>query len=102
MIIEQIEPVGVGALELALRQLREKLGKEGLFAPERKRPLPKFARRIAVVTSPTGAVIRDFANVAKRRFSGAQLLVIPTKVQGGESAPFIAAAAMRPGATYAR
>ena len=60
LVIDEIQPKGLGALELALRQLREKLAAEGLFAAERKRPLPPFVRRIAVVTSPTGAALRDF------------------------------------------
>ncbi len=92
LIIEQIEPVGVGALELALRQLREKLGNEGLFDPGRKRPLPKFARRIAVVTSPTGAAIRDFLQVLGRRWRGADVLIVPTRVQGKGAGREIAAA----------
>ncbi len=70
LIIEEIEPKGMGALELAFRQLREKLGREGLFDPARKRPLPSFVRQIAVVTSPTGAAIRDFLQVLGRRWRG--------------------------------
>ena len=70
LIIEDIVPRGMGALELALRQLREKLAREGLFDPARKRPLPPFVRRIAVVTSPTGAAIRDFLQVLGRRGAG--------------------------------
>ena len=60
LVVEQVQPRGVGALELALRQLREKLSAEGLFDPARKRPLPAFPRRVAFVTSPTGAAILDF------------------------------------------
>ena len=82
MIIESIEPKGIGALELALRQLREKLAREGLFDPRRKRPLPPFVRRIAVVTSPTGAAIHDFLQVLGRRWRGADVIVVPTRVQG--------------------
>ena len=70
LIIERIEPKGIGALELALRQLREKLAREGLFDAERKRPLPRFVRRVAVVTSPTGAAIHDFLQVLGRRRHG--------------------------------
>ena len=70
LIIESIEPKGIGALELALRQLREKLAREGLFDPRRKRPLPPFVRRIAVVTSPSGAAIHDFLQVLGRRCAG--------------------------------
>ena len=79
-------------LELALRQLREKLAREGLFDPARKRPLPAFVRRIAVVTSPTGAAIRDFLQVLGRRWRGADVLVVPVRVQGDGAAAEIAAA----------
>ncbi len=92
LIIEDIVPRGVGALELALRQLREKLAREGLFDPARKRPLPSLARRIAVVTSPTGAAIRDFLQVLGRRWRGADVLVVPVRVQGEGAAAEIAAA----------
>jgi exodeoxyribonuclease VII large subunit len=92
LIIEHIEPKGIGALELALRQLREKLAREGLFDAARKRPLPRFARRIAVVTSPTGAAIHDFLQVLGRRWRGADVLVVPTRVQGEGAAAEIAAA----------
>jgi len=92
LIVEQIEPKGIGALELALRQLREKLAKEGLFDPARKRPLPTFVQRIGVVTSPTGAAVRDFLQVLGRRWRGADVLIAPTRVQGEGSAEEIAAA----------
>ncbi len=92
LIIEDIVPRGMGALELALRQLREKLAREGLFDPARKRPLPAFVRRIAVVTSPTGAAIRDFLQVLGRRWRGADVLVVPVRVQGEGAAAEIATA----------
>ena len=92
LIVDEIVPRGMGALELALRQLREKLSKEGLFDPSRKRPLPPFVRRIAVVTSPTGAAIRDFLQVLARRWRGADVLIVPTRVQGEGAAAEIAAA----------
>ena len=92
LIIEQIQPKGIGALELALRQLREKLAREGLFDPGRKRPLPRFMRRIAVVTSPTGAAIRDFLEVLRGRWRGADVLIAPVRVQGEGAAEEIAAA----------
>ncbi len=92
LIIEEIQPKGIGALELALRQLREKLGKEGLFDPDRKRPPRRFAKRIAVVTSPTGAAVRDFLEVLRRRWRGADVLIAPVRVQGEEAAEEIAAA----------
>jgi exodeoxyribonuclease VII large subunit len=92
LVIADIVPRGMGALELALRQLREKLAREGLFDPARKRPLPAFVRRIAVVTSPTGAAIRDFLQVLGRRWRGADVLVVPVRVQGEGAAAEIAAA----------
>lgn len=92
LIVEAIEPRGLGALELALRQLREKLAREGLFDPARKRALPRFVRRVAVVTSPTGAAIRDFLQVLARRWSGVEVLIVPTRVQGEGAADEIAAA----------
>ncbi|HWB00539.1 MAG TPA: exodeoxyribonuclease VII large subunit [Pirellulales bacterium] len=92
LVVRQIEPRGVGALELALRKLREKLAAEGLFDQGRKRPLPRFPRRIAFVTSPTGAAIRDFLQVLRRRWTGADVLVVPTRVQGDGAGAEIAAA----------
>jgi len=92
LIVEAIQPRGIGALELALRQLHEKLSREGLFDPARKRPLPRFPRRIAVVTSPTGAALRDFLEVLRRRWRGADVLVVPVRVQGEGAAEEIAAA----------
>jgi len=92
LIIEHMEPKGIGALELALRQLREKLEREGLFDKARKRPLPRFVRRVAVVTSPTGAAIHDFLQVLGRRWRGTDVLIVPTRVQGDGAAGEIAAA----------
>jgi exodeoxyribonuclease VII large subunit len=92
LIVDRIEPKGIGALELALRQLHEKLAREGLFDAGRKRPLPRFARRVAVVTSPTGAAIRDFLEVLRRRWAGIDVLVVPVRVQGEGAAEEIAAA----------
>lgn len=86
LVISDIVPKGMGALELALRQLREKLAREGLFDPGRKRRLPQFVRRVAVVTSPTGAAIRDFLQVLGRRWRGADVLIVPVRVQGEEAA----------------
>jgi len=82
LVLDHMEPAGIGALQLAFLQLRERLEKEGLFAPERKRPIPALPRRIGVVTSATGAAIRDFLNVARRRFSNMDILVAPAAVQG--------------------
>ncbi len=92
LVVDDAQPKGVGALELALRKLREKLAAEGLFDADRKRPLPTFPRRIGFVTSPTGAAVRDFLEVLARRWRGASVLVVPTRVQGEGSAEEIAAA----------
>ncbi len=92
LVVQQLEPKGLGALEQALRKLRERLAAEGLFDALRKRPLPRFPRRIAIVTSPTGAAVRDFLEVIRRRWRGADVLVVPARVQGEGSAAEIAAA----------
>ncbi len=92
LVIDEIQPKGLGALELALRKLRERLANEGLFDPARKRPLPAFPRRIAFVTSPTGAAVRDFLQVLRRRWRGADVLIVPARVQGIGAAAEIAAA----------
>ena len=92
LIAEVLEPQGVGALELAFRQLRQKLEAEGLFHPDRKRPIPVFPRRIALVTSPSGAAVRDMIQVITRRWPRAKIIVVPVPVQGAEAAPQIAAA----------
>ena len=91
LVIADVVPRGMGALELALRQLRERLAREGLFDAARKRPLPAFVRRIAVVTSPTGAAIHDFLQVLGRRWRGADVLIVPVRVQGEGAAAEIAA-----------
>ena len=91
MVVSEIEPRGIGALELALRKLREKFAAEGLFDADRKRPLPTFPRRIGFVTSPTGAAIHDFLQVIKRRWSGVEVYIFPTRVQGTGAAEEIAA-----------
>ena len=82
IIGEEISPKGLGALQLAFEQLKEKLQTEGLFAPERKRSLPLLPMKVAVITSPTGAVIRDIAQVAGRRYPNFQILLFPSRVQG--------------------
>jgi exodeoxyribonuclease VII large subunit len=87
IIIERMELKGWGALQLAFEQLKERLFKEGLFDPERKKPLPLLPRRVAVVTSPTGAVIQDFLKILYRRFRNIQVSIYPVLVQG-ESASF--------------
>ncbi len=92
LIIEQIEPRGLGALERAFRRLYERLAREGLFDAARKRPLPALVRRIAVVTSPSGAAVRDFLQVLSRRWGGADVLIVPSRVQGEGAAEELAAA----------
>jgi exodeoxyribonuclease VII large subunit len=92
LIAERITPQGMGALELALRQLQQKLDAEGLFAPERKRPLPRFPRRIALVTSAQGAAVRDIIQVLMRRWRLADVVVLPVAVQGDGAAEQIAVA----------
>lgn len=89
IVCDMMEPVGAGALQKAFEQLREKLKLEGLFAPERKRPIPAFPRHVAVVTSPTGAAIRDILNVMSRRAKSVRVTVVPTVVQGATAAPQI-------------
>ena len=80
--VDRMEPDGVGALHIAYEQLRAKLEKEGLFDPRRKKPLPKRPRVVGVITSPTGAAVRDIINVSTRRFPYAKVLVFPASVQG--------------------
>lgn len=82
LIVELIEPQGAGALQLAFEQLKKKLLEEGLFDPARKQPLPKLPRRVGVVTSPGGAVIRDILHVLERRFEGLHVRLFPAQVQG--------------------
>jgi exodeoxyribonuclease VII large subunit len=82
LIAETLEPRGAGALQLAFEQLKQRLAAEGLFDPARKRPLPAFPRCVGIVTSPTGAVIRDIVTVIRRRHARLDLLVYPASMQG--------------------
>jgi exodeoxyribonuclease VII large subunit len=82
IILELMEPKGIGALQLAFEHLKQKLSREGLFDEIHKRPLPFLPERIGVVTSPTGSVIRDIINVAQRRFDNTNLIIAPVRVQG--------------------
>ena len=91
LIVEAIEPRGHGALQLAFEQLKKKLEMEGLFAPERKRALPALPERIGIVTSPTGAVIRDMLQVLERRCPGRHIRLYPAQVQGEGSIEQVAA-----------
>ena len=86
IICEEMQPRGVGALQLAFEKLKAKLDAEGLFAPEHKKPLPMLPRRIGVVTSPTGAAIRDILNVIHRRFAHVHVILWPARVQGDGAA----------------
>ena len=85
LVAETMEPVGAGSLQLAFEQLKERLKAEGLFDAARKRPLPAFPRTVGIVTSPTGAVIRDFLNIVARRHSGLSVLLFPVSVQGDQA-----------------
>ncbi len=92
LIIRRIEPQGIGALQLAFEQLKRKLAAEGLFDADRKMQVPRYPKRIGIVTSPSGAAIRDFLQIALRRWPQLDALVIPAKVQGAGAAQSIAAA----------
>lgn len=89
LIVEQLEEAGLGALRREFDRLKARLAEEGLFAAELKRPLPRFPRRIGVVTSPTGAAVRDVLHVLARRYPPATVLVYPTPVQGAAAVPAI-------------
>lgn len=84
--VEDMQPDGVGALSLQFEQLKEKLQKEGLFSPEHKKPIPSFPETIAVVTSPTGAAVRDILNILSRRYKSADVVMCPVLVQGDSAA----------------
>jgi exodeoxyribonuclease VII large subunit len=92
LIVESVEPRGAGALQKAFEQLKAKLAAEGLFDAARKKALPYLPKRIGIITSPTGAVIRDILNVTRRRFPSVDILIAPTRVQGAEAAGEIIAA----------
>ena len=92
LIVRAVELQGVGALQAAFEKLKQKLAAEGLFAPERKRPLPRCPQRIGLVTSPTGAAIRDVFHVVQRRNPALEIILVPCRVQGEGAAAEIAAA----------
>lgn len=92
LIVRAVELQGIGALQIAFEKLKQKLAAEGLFAPERKRPLPRFPQRIGLVTSPTGAAIRDVLHVIRRRNPGLEIILAPCRVQGEVAAREIAEA----------
>lgn len=95
LMVEEIQPRGVGPLELAFRQLKEKLSHKGWFRPERKKPLPAFPRRVALVTSPTGAAVRDMLETLNRRWPLMEVWVCPATVQGDGAAGSITDAIAR-------
>ncbi len=84
--VESIEPVGLGALQLAFDQLKKRLEAEGLFSPDRKKPLPMLPRCIGLITSPTGAAVRDVVRILRRRFHNVHLTLFPVRVQGDGAA----------------
>ncbi len=90
VIAQRVLPLGEGALQLALKQLKEKLDKEGLFDPEHKQALPDIPRKIGIVTSATGAAVRDIIRTVKNRYPPADILIVPVQVQGDEAADDIA------------
>jgi exodeoxyribonuclease VII large subunit len=93
LLAEFMEPMGAGALQVAFEQLKAKLAAEGLFAPERRKPLPVLPRRIGVITSPRGAVIQDILNVLQRRHQSLNVLIYPAQVQGASAASEVSAGA---------
>jgi exodeoxyribonuclease VII large subunit len=92
LVIEHMEDAGLGALQRQFEQLAARLSAEGLFAPDRKRPLPKVPKRIGVITSPTGAAVRDILHVLARRFAAIPVLIYPVAVQGASAAAEVCAA----------
>lgn len=101
LVIKKAQPQGIGALQQAFEKLRTKLNAEGLFDAQRKQPLPRIPRRVAIITSPSGAAVHDFLVAAKERMLGAEIFVIPAQVQGTGAAATIrrglqAAAMIRP------
>ncbi|MGO9620070.1 MAG: exodeoxyribonuclease VII large subunit, partial [Desulfobaccales bacterium] len=89
LVVDYLEPLGLGALAQAFEALKTRLQAEGLFAPELKKPLPFLPKKVALVTSPTGAAVRDFLRLLRQRFANLEVLVYPVKVQGREAAPEI-------------
>ena len=92
LTIDRLHALGTGTLEAQLRKLHARLAAEGLFAAERKRPIPAFPRRLALVTSPTGAAIADFLETLRSRWLGSEVIVVPARVQGAGAAEELAAA----------
>ncbi|UCE67837.1 MAG: exodeoxyribonuclease VII large subunit [Candidatus Zixiibacteriota bacterium] len=95
LVVSSMQPAGIGELELSFQQLRKKLSEEGLFDPEHKKPLPEFPETIGIVTSPTGAAIRDILNIIRRRAPWVKILLWPVLVQGEGAAAQISHAIKR-------
>lgn len=85
IVLDYLEPVGVGALALAFEQVKQKLAQEGLFDPDIKRPLPFLPKKVVVITSPTGAAIHDFLKIIRKRFANIEILIVPVRVQGDQA-----------------
>jgi exodeoxyribonuclease VII large subunit len=92
VVVEYVEPRGIGSLQLAFEQLKERLAREGLFIENRKRPLPRFPRAVGIVTSPTGAAVRDMVTVLRRRWPAINIVIAPAPVQGLGAAERLASA----------
>jgi exodeoxyribonuclease VII large subunit len=92
LVVRKMQTQGLGALQIAFQKLQAKLNAEGLFDASRKRPLPRFPRRIGIVTSPSGAAIRDFLEAASNRWKGVEIIIIPASVQGSGASRSIVAA----------
>lgn len=92
LVVRQLLPKGLGALQLAFEELKRRLAAEGLFAADRKKPIPALPLRIGVITSPTGAAVRDFLHVIHRRFPNLHIVIYPVRVQGAGAAQEVAAA----------
>src|SRR5207244_9309286 len=92
LLIEEVHPKGIGPLELAFRQLKEKLSVKGYFEPQRKKKLPRIPRRVVLVTSATGSAVRDMLEILSRRWPAVEVWICPVRVQGEGAAPEIAAA----------
>ena len=92
LVARRLLPKGLGALQLAFEELKQRLAKEGLFDPARKKPIPALPQHIGLITSPTGAAIRDFLNIIGRRFPNVHIVIHPVRVQGDGAAQEIAAA----------
>jgi len=92
LVVESLEPKGIGALQLAFEQLKRRLAEEGLFAKEHKKPIPLLPQKIGLVTSPRGAAIQDILNIISRRFPNVHIILNPVRVQGAGAAAEIAAA----------